>query len=54
VDAGQPEWRNADWVRPLYSPLVARSIQEMQAEQQRRKQKVKAAAVAMIAPFQKA
>jgi predicted Zn-dependent protease len=49
--AGQPEWRNSDWVKPLYSPLVARSIQEMQVEQERRKQKGKAAAVTMIAPF---
>ena len=49
--AGQPEWRNSDWVKPLYSSLVARSIQEMQAEQERRKQKLKAAAVTMIAPF---
>jgi beta-barrel assembly-enhancing protease len=43
--AGQPEWRNPDWVKALYSPLVARSIEEMQAEQERRKQKLKAAAV---------
>jgi beta-barrel assembly-enhancing protease len=43
--AGQPEWGNPDWVKPLYSPLVARSIEEMQAEQERRKQKLKATAV---------
>jgi predicted Zn-dependent protease len=49
--AGQPEWRNSDWVKPLYAPLVLRSVQEMQVEQERRKQKVKAAAVTMIAPF---
>ena len=35
--AGQPEWDNANWVRALYSPLVARTIQEMQAERERRK-----------------
>lgn len=48
--AGHPEWRNPDWVRALYSPLVAGSIDEMQAEQARRKQNVKAAALTMIAP----
>jgi len=47
--AGQPEWQNSDWVKPLYSPLVASSIQEMQVEQQRRQQKAKAAAVTPIA-----
>ncbi len=35
--AGQPEWENSNWVKPLYSPLVAHSIQEMQAERERRK-----------------
>jgi len=35
--AAQPEWENANWVRALYSPLVAQSIQEMQAERERRK-----------------
>jgi len=37
--AGQPEWENLDWVHALYSPLVAQSIQEMQAERERRKRK---------------
>ncbi|HKV05574.1 MAG TPA: M48 family metalloprotease [Candidatus Acidoferrales bacterium] len=31
------EWENPRWVGALYSPLVARSIQEMQAERERRK-----------------
>lgn len=48
--AGHPEWRNSDWVRALYSPLVARSIDEMQAEVARRKRNVKAAALMLIAP----
>ncbi|HTR25913.1 MAG TPA: M48 family metalloprotease [Terriglobales bacterium] len=34
--AAQPEWENANWVKALYSPLVAQSIQEMQAEHERR------------------
>ena len=42
--AGQPEWENSSWVRALYSPLVAQSFQEMQAERERRKQKARAAA----------
>jgi len=33
----QPEWENASWVKALYSPLVAQSVQEMQAERERRK-----------------
>lgn len=37
AEAGQPEWRNPKWVRALYSPLVAQSIDEMRAEQERRK-----------------
>jgi len=40
----RPEWGNSSWVKALYSPLVAHSIQEMQAERERRKQKVRAAA----------
>jgi beta-barrel assembly-enhancing protease len=35
--AGQPEWGNPNWVKALYSPLVARSVEEMQAEAGRRK-----------------
>ena len=35
---GQPEWTNPRWVKALYSPLVAQSVQEMQAEQERRRQ----------------
>jgi predicted Zn-dependent protease len=34
---GQPEWENPRWVQALYSPLVARSVQEMQAERERRR-----------------
>ena len=41
---GRPEWGNSSWVKALYSPLVAQSTQEMQAERERRKQKVRAAA----------
>jgi predicted Zn-dependent protease len=40
----QPEWGNSNWVKALYSPLVARSIQEMQAERGRRSQKTRVAA----------
>jgi tetratricopeptide (TPR) repeat protein len=36
---GQPEWGNSSWVKALYSPLVAQSIQEMQTEREQRKQK---------------
>lgn len=32
-----PEWTNPNWVSSLYSPLVAQSVQEMQAESDRRK-----------------
>jgi predicted Zn-dependent protease len=41
---GQPEWNNPNWVRALYSPLVAHSIQQMQAERDRRRQKAAVAA----------
>jgi predicted Zn-dependent protease len=41
---GQPEWGNSIWVKALYSPLVGQSIQEMQSERERRKQKARAAA----------
>ena len=40
----QPEWENSSWVKALYSPLVAQSTEEMQAERERRKQKARAAA----------
>ena len=40
----RPEWGNSSWVKALYSPLVAQSTQEMQAERERRKQKMRAAA----------
>jgi predicted Zn-dependent protease len=33
----QPEWENAKWVKALYSPLVAQSLEEMQDERQRRR-----------------
>ena len=35
--AGQPEWGNQRWVKALYSPLVAQSVKEMQAERERQK-----------------
>jgi predicted Zn-dependent protease len=38
----EPQWENPKWVSALYSPLVAQSIQEMQAERERRRQKAKA------------
>jgi beta-barrel assembly-enhancing protease len=41
---GQSKWENSSWVKTLYSPLVAQSIQEMQAERERRKKKMRAAA----------
>jgi len=41
---GQPEWENSSWVKALYSPLVAQSIQQMQAERERRRQKTRVAA----------
>ena len=41
---GQPEWENSSWVRALYSPLAAQSLQDMQAERERRKQKARTAA----------
>jgi predicted Zn-dependent protease len=40
----QPEWGNSSWVKALYSPLVAQSIQEMQAERERRRQKTRVSA----------
>ena len=41
---GGPEWGNPNWVKALYSPLVAQTVQEMQAESERRKQKARVAA----------
>ena len=35
--AGQPEWGNPKWVKALYSPLVAHSVEEMKAERERQK-----------------
>ena len=35
--AGQPEWLNSQWVKALYSPLVAQSVEQMKAERERRK-----------------
>ena len=40
----QPEWGDQRWVKALYSPVVAQSIREMQAESERRKQRSKVAA----------
>ena len=34
---GQPQWENSNWVKALYSPLVVQSIQQMEAERERRK-----------------
>lgn len=42
--SAQPAWENPNWVKALYSPLVAQSIQEMQAERARRKEKARIAA----------
>ena len=39
-----PEWGNPNWVTALYSPLVAKTVHEMQLESQNRKQKAKVAA----------
>jgi beta-barrel assembly-enhancing protease len=39
--SGQAEWGNSNWVRALYSPLVRQSIQEMEAERERRRQKAR-------------
>jgi predicted Zn-dependent protease len=41
---GQPKWENLSWVQALYSPVVAQSIQEMQGERERRRQKARVAA----------
>lgn len=38
----QPEWGNAAWVKALYSPTVAQSVREMQAEQELRERKARA------------
>jgi beta-barrel assembly-enhancing protease len=35
--SGQPEWDDANWVKALYSPLVAQTVQEMKAERERQK-----------------
>lgn len=35
--AGQPKWGNPRWVKALYSPLVAQSVEDMQAERERQK-----------------
>ena len=34
----QPEWENKHWVKAVYSPGVADTIQQMKAERERRKQ----------------
>ena len=34
--ARQPEWNDPRWVKALYSPLVAESVAQMQAEEERR------------------
>jgi len=40
----QPVWGNPRWVRALYSPLVAQTLQEMLLERESRRQKTRAAA----------
>lgn len=35
--SGHSEWKNSQWVRALYSPLVDQSIEEMRAELERRR-----------------
>ena len=35
--AGQPEWADSNWVKALYSPLVAQSVEQMKAERERQK-----------------
>jgi predicted Zn-dependent protease len=42
--ASRPEWKNSNWVKSLYSPLVLQSVQEMQAENERRRQKTRVSA----------
>ncbi len=42
--SGQPEWENPRWVKALYSPLVAQSVQQMQVENQRRRKALAAKA----------
>ncbi len=40
----RPDWDNPNWVKALYSPLVAQSVQEMKAEREQRKQGARVAA----------
>ncbi len=42
--SGQPEWGNPAWVKALYSPTVARSVQQMQTETERRRKALAAKA----------
>jgi beta-barrel assembly-enhancing protease len=35
--AAQPEWTNSRWVKALYSPLVSETIDQMNAERERRR-----------------
>jgi len=42
--SAHPEWENPAWVKALYSPLVAQSVEEMHAEQNRRREKAKTVA----------
>jgi hypothetical protein len=42
--SGQPEWENPRWVKALYSPLVAQSVQQMQVERERRRKALAAKA----------
>jgi len=40
----QPEWENANWVKALYSPRVAQSVEQMQAEHEHEQQRARVAA----------
>ena len=41
--SAEPVWQNPNWVKALYSPLVAQSVQEMRAERERQRQKARIA-----------
>ena len=36
ASVAQPEWLNPQWVEALYSPGVAKTIEELKAEQKKR------------------
>ncbi len=45
-----PEWKNPQWVKALYSPLVAESVEQMKAEAVRRKNLAEARAASKAVP----